>query len=129
MEPQPNRDRRTAPRLEINQPALMTVLTDPPQSVPIVITDGHLEGMRIGLASRVFVNQAVKIEVGEFMMLGEICHCGPTQPGGHLPYSAGIVVNQILSGVSELQHLLDALQREEQTAVEKTRAILPLNGR
>ncbi len=122
-------DRRATPRFEMNQPALLTLLNDPPESMQIVISDGHFKGMRIDLPKQVPVNQAIKIEVGEFLILGEVCYCGPTTPEKSLPYSAGIIVSQFLTGVGDLRHLLDALQREEHTASEERRVILPLNGR
>ena len=129
MDTNSKEDRRTAPRFEMNQAAVLTLLTDPPESMPVVIADGHFKGMRIDLHMQLSANQAVKIEVGEFMILGEVCYCGPANPGTPMPYSAGIDVSQILSGISDLRHLLDALQREERKATEDTRAILPLNGR
>lgn len=122
-------DRRAVPRFEMNQEALLTLLKDPPESMKVVITDGHFRGMRIDLPSAVSVNQAIKVEVGEFLILGEVCYCGPASPGAAFPYSAGIVVSQFLSGVADLRHLLDALQREERKVNEDARVILPLNGR
>jgi hypothetical protein len=122
-------DRRAAPRFEMNQPAHLTLLNDPPESMPVIIVDGHFKGMKINLPIQVPLNQAIKIEVGEFLILGEVCYCGPNTSGTPLPYSAGIIVSQFLSGVGDLRHLLDALQREEKTAAEERRVILPLNGR
>lgn len=122
-------DRRATPRFEMNQPALLTLLNDPPESMPVVIADGHFKGMRIDLPKQVSVSQAIKIEVGEFLILGEVCYCGPANPGTSLPFSAGVIVSQFLSGVGDLRHLLDALQREERKVSEDTRVILPLNGR
>jgi len=129
MLPKTVNERRATPRFEMNQPALLTLLTDPPETMQTVIGDGHFKGMRIDLPREVSVNQAIKLEVGEFMILGEVCYCGPANPGRPLPFSAGIVVSQILSGMGDLRHLLDALQHEERKVGEESRVILPLNGR
>ena len=70
--------------------------------------------------------QAVKIEMGDAMFLGEVCYCaaasGETAIGDRdKQFYLGIVTKQCLTGLASLHHLIRALSPETTRELEPSR--------
>lgn len=103
-------NRRAIPRLEINKPARLFTFGDTPKQFDVMIVDAHTRGMKVLMPVALTINQPVKIEYGESMILGEVCHLLPVADG---QYHLGIQIQEILHGLGSLQHLIEALQSAE----------------
>lgn len=57
------------------------------------------------ISKPVRVGAAVRVDLDDTSLLGEVCHCSGRD--GH--YLCGIVVDQVLSGVKDLARLMDAI--------------------
>ncbi len=122
-------ERRREPRFQLNQPARVTVLRD---ARPVL--EGRLlnisgRGMRIALPSPVPVGAPLKIEIGDALILAEVAYTSHH----HDSVQAGLKVDQVLSGLSELMRLHQSLLREQRApspreATPNGDVILPLDA-
>jgi len=82
----------------------------------VIVADASPHGMQLRSDRRLEPGQAVKIDLQDAMFLGEVCYCQTLAVG---VYRIGIVTEQCLTGLSGLQHLLEALQPEKQPEQRK----------
>lgn len=121
----PTPDQRAVSRLEVNAGATVQVLgasaSGNGQATPVIVIDTSERGMRLRSPAPMSAGQAVKIEVGDSMFLGEVCYCAPatlqTGPCFHL----GVVTRECLSGLASLQQLMRALTPEPALELERRR--------
>ncbi|MBM3787607.1 MAG: hypothetical protein FJW30_24895 [Acidobacteria bacterium] len=106
-------DRRTHPRIEVNQPARLTLLSGASATFDVRIVDAHERGMRVYTSAPLPLHQPVKVEYGDLLVLGDVCHCGEAGPGGPFTHSVGLMIHEVLAGLADLRPLLEALQKEE----------------
>ncbi len=110
-------DRRKEPRIQSYQSVELTVLGDAGFSclAHAVQLSGH--GMRLVVHRSVPVNAAVKIEAGDWLVLGEVCYCRRERTY----YSVGLQLEQALAGLQELN---EATRRfRDEVNVEVSRAV------
>jgi hypothetical protein len=72
-------------------------------------------GARLRITEPVHVGAAVRLDVGDHAILGEVCHCSRVANG----YLCGIEIDQVLSYLADLNRLMEALSgvpRETATA-------------
>ncbi len=122
-------ERRSEPRFQLNQPARVTVLRDARPVLEGRLLNVSGRGMRIALPSPVPVGTPLKIEIGDALILAEVAYT--TQDAGSL--QAGLKIDQILSGLSELMRLHQSLLREQKApslpeANPNRDVILPLDA-
>ena len=86
------------------------------EPVGVRIVDASSRGMRLQSAMALNAGQAVKLEMGGSMFLGEVCYCVSDGAEG---YFVGIVAEQCLSGLSDLRHLIEAVERDAPHAFER----------
>ncbi len=123
-------DKRTLPRVEMNAAASLQMLGTTAgangQATAVTIVDVSDRGMRLLTAVPMDVGQAVKIEVGDVMFLGEVCYCATT-PGADgignsdKQFYLGVVTKECLTGLASLQHLIGALSPEAVEELEPKR--------
>jgi hypothetical protein len=104
-------ERRREPRFHLNQPARITVLRDPKPVLEGLLLNISGRGMRIALPTPVPVGTPLKIEIGDTLFLAEVAYT--THDAGSV--QAGLKVDQVLSGLSELMRLHQSLLREQTT--------------
>lgn len=88
-------DRRREPRVEANQPVFISVLELLPHLSARLegrAIDLSGRGMRIALGTHIPPGSALKIEMGDSILLGEISYCNPKDNA----YVAGVQLDQIL---------------------------------
>ena len=122
-------ERRREPRFLLNQPARVTVLRGARPVLEARILNVSGRGMRIALPSPVPVGAPLKIEIGDALILAEVAYT--TQNAGSI--QAGLKIDQVLSGLSELMRLHQSLLREQRApslpeANPDSDVILPLDA-
>ena len=123
-------DQRTVPRMEMNAAASLQMLGTTAgangQATAVTVVDVSDRGMRLLSAAPMDAGQAVKIEVGDAMFLGEVCYCAAT-PGVDVignsdkQFYLGVVTKQCLTGLASLHHLIRALSPEAVEELEPSR--------
>jgi hypothetical protein len=106
-------EKRATPRQNVTGKATLQVLGATPsgngEPLEVGIVDMSEQGMRLESPCAVDAGQAVKVEAGDAMFLGEVCYCAAMEGAG---YYVGVVTTQCLSGLRSLQHLIEALRPE-----------------
>lgn len=72
---------------------------------PAELIDVSSKGARLRIGYAVPVGAAVRIDTGDHVVLGEVCHCSPFAEG----YVCGIEIDQVLSYVTDLNRLMEAI--------------------
>lgn len=118
-----NIEKRTTPRTALKADALVQRLGVSPSgngvAFPVQVIDAGQRGMRLCSQEAMDAGQAVKVEMGDAMFLGEICYCAPAPAGEG--YHLGVVTKECLSGLSSLQHLIQALAPQPAPEFERSR--------
>jgi hypothetical protein len=106
-------EKRATPRQNVSGSATLqtlgTTAAENGEPMAVGIVDMSEQGMRLESPGPVDAGQAVKIDAGDAMFLGEVCYCAPMESRG---YYVGVVTTQCLSGLRSLQHLIEALKPE-----------------
>lgn len=102
-------ERRREPRIQASQPAQLTVLGEQERTWPATVVDLSGRGLRVRADSTVAVGAAVKVEINDALLLGDVCYSIP-ESGGYL---IGVEVDQVLSGLSDVAKLNRALLMEQ----------------
>ena len=102
-------ERRSEPRFAAGQTVRLIVLgrngNTADRHLQAELTDVSGNGVRLRVAERVAVGDAVRLDIDDNAILGEVCHC--SEWGNS--FTCGVEVDQILSHVSDLARLMDAL--------------------
>lgn len=105
-------EKRTRPRIDVNVTASVQRLGicagGNGRAIAVQVVDASERGMRLRSPEALDAGQAVKIEMGDAMFLGEICYCASVS--GRADYFLGVVTEECLTGLNSLQHLIQALQ-------------------
>lgn len=118
-------EQRATPRVEVQADAILQVLgtssetNGPP--LPVTLVDTNDRGMRLRGSTPMNAGQAVTVEIGESMFLGEVCYCAPV-PGGDGPsFHVGIATRECLKGLASLHHLIRALTPQPAAELQRRR--------
>jgi hypothetical protein len=102
-------ERRREPRFAAGQTVRLIVLdrngNSADRQIDAEVTEISGKGVRLRVAERIAVGDAVRLDMEDNAILGEVCHCSETGNG----FICGVEVDQILSHVSDLARLMDAL--------------------
>jgi hypothetical protein len=91
-------DQRREPRFVVNQVVTATVLGPKPRAHTVTVQNASGRGLALVLPEPVEIGEALKIEFGDAMALGEAVHCQSLAQG----FLVGIALDQALYGLSEL---------------------------
>jgi len=109
-----NVERRKEPRLSTAQSARLTILDHVRASLRAEVMDFSGRGMRLRTSFEIPMGTAVRIDIEDSLLLGEVCHC--VQVDDH--YEAGIKLDQVLSGLHDLEEINRNLVGEENRKTE-----------
>ena len=116
-------EKRKAPRAAVSAVAMMQRLGISPgengAAFPVQVVDAGESGMRLLSQVSMDAGQAVKIEIGDLMFLGEICYSAVAP--GNAGYHLGVVTQECLSGLHGLQHLIQALSSDSARELQRSR--------
>lgn len=98
-------DRRREVRVTADQIVKVTALGKYRQKMDGIAVDLSGRGLRVLLPDPVEPGDALKIDLEDTLLLGEVCYCTAQDYG----YIVGIEVDQVLSGLADLARLNRAL--------------------
>jgi len=101
-------DRRTEPRFELDQTVVLTILGDTDRSLPAKLKNLSGRGLRLITDIPIKLGTAVRIDVGDSMLLGEVCYCSSSPDG----LVCGVQLEQALNSVADLTRLVSRLMME-----------------
>ena len=112
----PEPDQRAVPRLGVNTAASVQMLGTSAgangQAMAVTVVDASVRGMRLRSAAPMDAGQAVKIEMGDSMFLGEVCYCARAAGDGDKFFYLGIITKECLTGLASLHNLIRTLTPE-----------------
>jgi hypothetical protein len=110
-------ERRKELRFEPGQPVLVDVLTEERVSTGrIVNLSGR--GACIAIERNVPVGAALRIDLNDSMLLGEVCHCRPVGSEYHI----GIELSQVIPSMTDLAKLVSAVMNESRSPRQESPA-------
>ncbi|MCX6590184.1 MAG: PilZ domain-containing protein [Acidobacteria bacterium] len=105
-------ERRRESRHQTNQPVQLTLLGDKPgqnHTLEGTILDFSGRGLRVEVQEAVAPGAAVRLDMKDQLMLGEICYCQRAENG---KWAVGLQMEQALSHLDDLSRLMNALMGE-----------------
>lgn len=112
-------DERKDFRFETNQPVSLTILGRHSRDA-----DTHLSACMVNISGRgislttetsVPVSSAVRLDVNDNILLGEVCHTRQTGPS---EYICGVRLEQVLTAVGDLSNLVSGIMGETRRTIE-----------
>lgn len=104
-------------RFETNQPVSLTILgrdsRDADIHLPACIVNISGHGISLTTESSVPVSSAVRLDVNDNILLGEVCHLRQTGPS---EFICGIRLEQALTAVGDLSKLVSGIMGESRRA-------------
>jgi hypothetical protein len=107
-------DQRREPRFIADQSVVVTVLGDPEVQQIARIRNASGRGLSMEIPSKVQPGSALKIELDDSILLGEVIYC----KGGQGSYLLGMELDQALCGLTELGKQLQEFATEELSGME-----------
>jgi len=101
-------ERRRETRPQTDQPIEVTILVEPPVQCRGRVVDISGRGLRLELPLQIALGAAVRVDLCDSLLLGEVCHCGPAGDS----FSVGIMLEESLTGLTELENLNRSLLAE-----------------
>ncbi|MCX6597465.1 MAG: PilZ domain-containing protein [Acidobacteria bacterium] len=102
-------ERRRESRHQTKQPVRLTLLGEQPgqnHSIEGTILDFSGRGLRVEVTESVTPGAAVRLDMKDQLMLGEVCYCQRAENGN---WALGLQMEQALSHLEDLSHLMSAL--------------------
>lgn len=94
-------ERRCEPRISADEPVVLTILAELPESCSGQAIELSGSGMRLRLARAVTLGTPVKIEFQDTLLLAEVCHARREGEA----WIVGVKIEQILTRLADLQRL------------------------
>ena len=107
-------EQRKQVRVPVQRPVKLTVLGDSPMEMEGYLSNISGRGLRMTLSEAIPVNAAIRVDVDNSMLLGEVCYCEPF--GGQ--WAVGLEMEQSLSDLSGLCRLVERLMMEEKRSAK-----------
>ena len=101
-------DRRREPRFSTNRPAELVLLSENDERLPIQMVEVSGSGVRFIVQRPVTADTAVRIDMEDSILLGEVCYCTP-EGEDHI---CGVRLEQGLTHVTDLYHLVCSVMGE-----------------
>jgi hypothetical protein len=112
---------RREERIEANQSVRITILGEPEVQLAGRIKNVSVRGVGLELRRRIAAGAAIKIELKDALLLGEVIFCREDAES----YYAGVELEHALFGLTELQRALDGFSdsfsgpEQAQTVIER----------
>ena len=99
---------RREPRFEVNQPVEVTILGNPDTRMAGRVADISGSGMRLLIDRPVALGSAVRVDLANSLLLGEVCYCRQEVA----LYAIGVRLEHLLTNIGDLARLMQALSEE-----------------
>jgi hypothetical protein len=101
-------ERRKEPRATVRQPATVTILNEEGGKLPAMIENRSPSGVSLRVSRAIPLSAPVRIDTGEEMLLGEVCHCSRQETG----FLVGLQVEHVVRHLPALIRLNRAIEDE-----------------
>ena len=105
-------------RFKTNQPVSLTILgrysRDADTHLPACMVNISGRGISLTTKSSVPVSSAVRLDVNDNLLLGEVCHSRQTGPS---EYICGVRLEQVLTAVGDLSNLVSGIMGETRRTI------------
>lgn len=91
-------ERRAESRIPFNCPVRITLLSSPPERFDGVLVNVSGRGARLRVPRRIECDAALRIDLDNAMLLGEVCYCATDGDG----YGIGVQLEHSLLNLSEV---------------------------
>jgi hypothetical protein len=95
-------ERRSETRFEPDQPVSVVLLNGADAEIPARIVNMSGKGISLAAEQQLPIGSAVKVNLEDSMLLGEVCHCHHNQGS----WIFGVKLDQVITSVSELSRLV-----------------------
>ncbi len=102
-------ERRKEPRVPVSQRATITILGSNSYKLPAVIENRSQSGVALRTQQPIPLSAPVRVDAGDRMLLGEVCHCAQDDGSG---FVVGLQVEHVLGNLASLARLNRAIERE-----------------
>lgn len=92
----------------------LTILGEQDQGLWAQLEDVSGRSALLRVASRVPLNTAVRIDLDDMLLLGEICYCSPERDD----FRVGVVIDQTLTGINDILALSRSLMNEQEQSAQ-----------
>lgn len=106
-------ERRRETRFTVNQQAQLTILNASKERLPAHLVEASGKGMRFRTCRALAAGTAVKIELGDALLLAEVIFSRSEPEAGEGSYVTGVKIDQVLAPLSELISLHRSLLAEQ----------------
>jgi hypothetical protein len=103
---------RREPRFNADQSVWITLFGEPDIRLPARIKNVSVRGIGLELEGPVAIGSALKLELDDSMVLGEVIYCREDEAS----FYVGVVLEQALCGLSDLAYALRAFPDEPSCA-------------
>jgi hypothetical protein len=97
-------NQRREPRFEANQPVWITLFGEPDIRLPARIKNVSVRGIGLELQGPVAIGTALKFEVDDSLILGEVIYCREDDAS----FYVGVELEEALCGIGDLAQALKA---------------------
>ena len=102
-------NQRRDPRFEVNQSVWITLFGEPDIRLPACIKNVSVRGIGLELQGPVAIGTALKFEVDDSLILGEVIYCRQVEAScDEASYYVGVELDQALRGLGNLAEALRA---------------------
>ena len=106
-------ERRRETRFTVNQLAQLTVLSAGKETLPAHLVEASGKGMRFRTCRALAAGTAVKVELGDALLLAEVIFSRSEPQVGEEGFVTGVKIDQVLAPLSELISLHRSLMAEQ----------------
>lgn len=90
----------------MNKPIMLTVLGNPEMRLAATVKDASARGLGLATEAPVRPGEAVKLEIGDAIFLGEAVYCRDDDEGAFV----GVKLNQVLTGLAALHKMVQEFE-------------------
>src|ERR1039457_2232499 len=101
-------NQRREPRFEANQCVWVTLFGEPDIRLPARIKNVSVRGIGFELQGPVAIGTALKVELDDALLLGEVIYCRPDSDKDEASFYVGVELEQALCGLGDLAETLRA---------------------
>lgn len=105
-------DRRGETRIPCDTPVRVTVLSSPPQQFEAILVNVSGRGARLRVPQRLNCDDAIRIDLDDAMLLGEVCYCANDGDA----FGIGVQLEHSLMAMAEIARLRDRILEESTSA-------------
>ncbi len=106
-------ERRRETRFTVNQQAQLTILNARKEAMQAHLVEASGKGMRFRTGRALAAGTAVKVELGDALLLAEVIFSRPDGAPGEESFVTGVKIDQVLAPLSELISLHRSLMAEQ----------------